>query len=775
MNQVSPECSNYRQDRLWALLVYGLMGLVFFYPVLLGYLISQSDYLFFVSPWNSVRPDDLLAASNPYLQDQTTEFLAFFLTAKSQILQGMWPLWNPFILTGTPLLANTQSALLFPLNWGHFVLPAGWGFTVSALLKVILAPWFTYLLARRLRLSHASALIAGVAFGFCAFYVFWLNHPHSNVTLLIPLCFYTTENLLARQGIREVALLALITAVTLFAGHVEIALYTGMACAVYLLVRALQLGQMRWRLWFQFGAAYVASLLLTAVMMLPFLEFLTVAAVWEERSNFVHYTMPISAMATGMYADIFRLPGWSEHYLGFHISSLYMGVTALPLVLIGVVKGGRQMCPWLTVLVLSMMLAFDIGPLYDVVKHLPVLGHLPLFYWAVLIAFSGSMLAAIGWQCCIDSQIKKMTIGFVVLFILAMVWVVAFFWQGTDYQEALENVALLTSALKQRAWLITLLILGVALLMYLAQSKSRWVSLIMVTVLFADLWWFNHGWNPTVDANHVFPNETPKSIQFLQQQAGPYRVLGLNHILKPSTNMLAELEDVRGYDVPVSKRYHRFFKQALQGTVAYWVYEKTTLESNLLPYLNLHNVRYILAKTALPEEFEMDLIYDDDIKIYENTAAEARLFYRQQAKLVATPDSALETLLQQPQALSNQVIIESSDKPRTQESDRVAEVKNTTMSFELIAHHAQKLTADVNMAQSGWLVHAAAFYPGWRAYVDDKRVPLYAANYTQQGIYLPAGKHRVRFHYQPWSFTIGLLLSLLSFAGLLWILIKNKK
>ncbi|KAA3650437.1 MAG: hypothetical protein DWP95_01315, partial [Proteobacteria bacterium] len=86
------------RDAIWALFLFALMGLLFFYPVLSGYLISQSDYLYFVSPWHSVRPDDLVAAANPYLQDQTTEFLAFFMAANAQILQGMWPLWNPFIL-----------------------------------------------------------------------------------------------------------------------------------------------------------------------------------------------------------------------------------------------------------------------------------------------------------------------------------------------------------------------------------------------------------------------------------------------------------------------------------------------------------------------------------------------------------------------------------------------------------------------------------------------------------------------------------------------------
>jgi len=771
MNETSPEIQKQKKEALIALLIFGVLGALFFYPVLFGLLISQSDYLFFVSPWSSIRPDDLMAPANPYIQDQTTEFLAFFMAAKTQIWQGMWPLWNPYILTGTPLLANTQSALLFPLNWGHFILPAGWGFTVSALLKVILAPWFTYLMARRVQLSHSAALIAGVAYGFCAFHVFWLNHPHSNVTLLIPLCFLATENLLARQGIRQVVLLALVTAVSLFAGHVEIAFFTAIACAIYLLVRAIQQGQMQWRLWWQFAAAYVGSLLLAAVLIVPFLEFLTVAAIWDERSADLVYTMPVSAMATAIFADIFILPGWVEHYMGYHISSLYIGVTTLPLVALALIKGGRQMLPWLVLLVVTLMLAFDIGPLYDVVRHLPVMGHLPMFYWAALIAFSGSLLAGIGWQCCLQRDFKVMPIAIVSALILVLVWAIVYFWQGHDYAEAVANLEVLSEAIRWRAWFITLALVCVAVVMIKARSWPRGLSVIMLIVVFADLGWFNHRWNPTINAKHAFPAETPQSIQFLHQQPGPYRTLGLDHILKPSTNILADIEEVRGYDVPVNLRYHQFFKQALAGTVSFWVYEKTSLQERILPFLSIQNVRYILSKNVLPESFDLPLVYDGEIKIYNNPAAEQRLFYRSKARYVDSDEAALKSLLANPQALKNRVIIE------TDEADKQAlKTGNTAdFKFKIIAKNAQKLTAEVTMPAAGWLVHAAAYYPGWRAYVDGELVPIYAANYSQQGIYLSDGNHRVRFRYEPWSFKIGLLLTLLSFMGVLWILIKNKK
>ena len=165
------------------------------------------------------------------------------------------------------------------------------------------------------------------------------------------------------------------------------------------------------------------------------------------------------------------------------------------------------------------------------------------------------------------------------------------------------------------------------------------------------------------------------------------------------------------------------------------------------------------------------MVYDDEIKIYRNPDAEKRLFYRAKALYVDSPEAALDALLSKPDTLKEQVIIESDEVIK----QRLKSVNSADFEFEVVANNAQKLTAEVTMPEAGWLIHAAAYYPGWQAYVDGERVPIYAANYTQQGIYLSEGNHRVRFRYQPLSFKIGFFLTLLSFAGVLWILIKNRK
>jgi uncharacterized membrane protein YfhO len=79
----------------------------------------------------------------------------------------------------------------------------------------------------------------------------------------------------------------------------------------------------------------------------------------------------------------------------------------------------------------------------------------------------------------------------------------------------------------------------------------------------------------------------------------------------------------------------------------------------------------------------------------------------------------------------------------------------------------------------GILVLADSFYPGWRAYVDGKEERIMRANLFFRAVSLPAGKHRVEFRYKPMSFTIGLVVSIVTLCGVagwsLILFIRNRE
>ena len=55
----------------------------------------------------------------------------------------------------------------------------------------------------------------------------------------------------------------------------------------------------------------------------------------------------------------------------------------------------------------------------------------------------------------------------------------------------------------------------------------------------------------------------------------------------------------------------------------------------------------------------------------------------------------------------------------------------------------------VTVPEGAWLVYADAFHPGWRATVDGRDVPVAEANLAFKAVWLPSGDHVVRFWYRP--------------------------
>ena len=76
----------------------------------------------------------------------------------------------------------------------------------------------------------------------------------------------------------------------------------------------------------------------------------------------------------------------------------------------------------------------------------------------------------------------------------------------------------------------------------------------------------------------------------------------------------------------------------------------------------------------------------------------------------------------------------------------------------------QTVEIEARLDQFGVLVLTDAFYPGWKVFVDGKEQRILRANYLFRGVELAAGDHRVEFVYDPLSFKIGWIISLLTAA-----------
>jgi uncharacterized membrane protein YfhO len=71
------------------------------------------------------------------------------------------------------------------------------------------------------------------------------------------------------------------------------------------------------------------------------------------------------------------------------------------------------------------------------------------------------------------------------------------------------------------------------------------------------------------------------------------------------------------------------------------------------------------------------------------------------------------------------------------------------------------------METAGLIVLADNWDKGWRAYWNEKPVPILRTNYAIRGVLVPAGNGTLEFIYQPASLILGLWLA--GFAALVLI------
>jgi hypothetical protein len=783
-----------RADTARASAVFLAMTALFFWPVLCGRALSQTDALFFMAPFDEVRPAGLSAAGNRMLDDQTREFLPFFLVARDALSRGELPLWNPTIFAGTPLLADSQSAVLFPLNAGHYLLPPPWGFTVSGLAKTFLSALGAYLLGRRLRLSHAAALLAGTAYGFAAFGVFWLAHPHTNVTLLLPLVLLATEEIVWRPGPRAVAGLAMVVGAQLFGGHVEITFLSAVAAFLWLVVRSAQarvsvLARLR-----PLVGGYLLGAAVGALVLVPFLELLAQSITWEVRSSHNPFFVPPLALATLLVPDLFVLPGWAGGGHVLHALSLHVGVLTVLLALVAMISRPRRAALALALLAASgLVLGLGVWPIGELLVALPLFRQTPNYYAIVLCVLATCLLAGIGLDGLSSAGSRQPAAGRAFLVTLAAAlgvgallvcgalagesWVVA----GAAALGAEDPLAVgrgcTAGAWRALAWLGV----GTIACSALSLRDVPWLRGAVIALVFAELWSSGAGWNPILPAAHVRP-ASPQALALPGGAAHPARVAAVGDVLPPNTGVYAGLHDIRGYDVPVLARFHRFFHRALGGRQTFWAYDLPEIAPGAIPFFDLVGVEWILARAEAGAAELPDLVVERSgaVQVLRNRGAFPRAFLVPRAEVAGDAEVALARVLALGDGLRDRVVLEGAVVP-AQETPSVSPAPvlgadaGGPVAARITRYEPRRVEIEVDAPWPGWLVLTDVAYPGWRALVDGLEVPIATADALFRAVRIPAaGVHDVTFLYTPWSARLGVGLSLLGMGICAWLWTRER-
>ncbi len=82
-----------------------------------------------------------------------------------------------------------------------------------------------------------------------------------------------------------------------------------------------------------------------------------------------------------------------------------------------------------------------------------------------------------------------------------------------------------------------------------------------------------------------------------------------------------------------------------------------------------------------------------------------------------------------------------------------------------------KLIFTVNTNKKCFLFISNSFFPGWKAYINNKETKIYKTDYNFQGVFLDKGNNNVIFKFEPFYFYIGELISIISFGNTILLLL----
>jgi hypothetical protein len=189
--------------------------------------------------------------------------------------------------------------------------------------------------------------------------------------------------------------------------------------------------------------------------------------------------------------------------------------------------------------------------------------------------------------------------------------------------------------------------------------------------------------------------------------------------------------------------------------------------------LDTLSVGYILDRTengSTEETFPASHYTQDaslhDWRIFKNLNAAPRIYLARHALTYASADEFASQLFSPAFVPGDTVLLEHLPERMPAESARG--------TATLTASTENSLTIAVDAASPSLLVVHDTYYPGWHAFIDGREYPILKANWTFRALAVPSGEHTVRMVYQPVSFSVGAIISMISCIAL-YLIVRKKR
>ncbi len=170
-------------------------------------------------------------------------------------------------------------------------------------------------------------------------------------------------------------------------------------------------------------------------------------------------------------------------------------------------------------------------------------------------------------------------------------------------------------------------------------------------------------------------------------------------------------------------------------------------------------------------EAGMPLLYDGEIRIFENPSALPRAFMVHAFDRAESFMEAQKIAFSPGYDLGNRAVVEGELPPQGVNGGRPAEPGWVTIT----RYSPRRVDLTVRTDQAGLVVLTDNFYPGWKATVDGLDAKILRVNGLTRGLWVKAGKHQIVTSYRPPGFALGMALTLLAATVCLILVLSSRK
>lgn len=790
-----------------------LLGLLFIYRQVIfnGKILFSSNFLAQVySPWRTEKFPGWEAGipHKPIGDDQIRLFYPERTFTNEMLAKKTIPLWNSYVFAGTPFLANFQSAIFYPLNILYFFLPQIFAWQILLFIQPIMATVFMYLFLSLFHLKKQALWLGTISFGFSGFMIVW-SQEHVAVgqaALWLPLVLFGIEGYLKNKKLWHFLIATIALASSMLGGFIQITFYVFVFSFLYGLFRIKTLKLPFFQHALKIIGIYILSLCLSAIQLLPSIE----AFVESPRSTssawylFEGYLLPITHVFNAFIPDIFGNPGAYNFFgRGFYRETIvYVGL--IPFFFAIYVGFRAKKNPIIIFFILSMLLSFFFtvdSPITRWVFQLPI-PLLPTFLPSrilFLTSFSIAALSAFGLSIFIEQRKNNnqrllfyICTFFCISFLLIALYAILVLNFGDSLLlKQLNNYFIRHGSSPTKADIFVLLknillpFIMLSLLFIFLRIKKFELPLlgIIILTLFGQFYFLNK-YVVIGEPQFLYPKNAV--LSFLQSRNSLNRFLTLRQPMEENISTYAHIYSVEGANPVFSRRYGELlFAIKNNGKIAKDIpriearlselgdKENPFEDNRRMRLFSLLGIKYVLyfddhnPENTRANEYPQDLFkpvwQHGNWYGLEYIKSFPRVFLANNITIQNNPQGILDLIFDPETDLSSNIIMEEKPNEITGSGKFINMNKpSPDSSASVTSYEPQKVEIITKTDKPQVLFLSDNYYPGWKAYVENKETKIYRANYTFRSIYLPKGNHLVKFIYEPIPFKVGVVISSLS-------------